>query len=115
MCPKAPAPINGGSPLHPRFRPVNRLSAVLLLLMVACRSVTAAPLILVSLDGYRADYLDRGYSPVLASIAADGVHAAGMRPVFPSITYPNHYTLVTGLYPDQHGVVNNTMRDSVLG
>jgi len=83
--------------------------------MVTCRSVTAAPLILVSLDGYRADYLDRGYSPVLASIAADGVHAAGMRPVFPSITYPNHYTLVTGLYPDQHGVVNNTMRDPVLG
>jgi predicted AlkP superfamily pyrophosphatase or phosphodiesterase len=96
---------------------MNRLSAVLLLLIVTWGSAAATPrpLILISLDGYRADYLDRGYSPVLASIAADGVHAAGMRPVFPSITYPNHYTLVTGLYPDQHGVVNNTMRDPALG
>jgi predicted AlkP superfamily pyrophosphatase or phosphodiesterase len=96
---------------------MNRLSAALLLLIVACGSATATPsqLILVSLDGYRADYLDRGYSPVLAAIAADGAHAAGLRPVFPSITYPNHYTLVTGLYPDQHGVVNNTMHDPALG
>ena len=103
--------------MHPRFSPLHRLSAALLLIMVACGSAKATPTqaILISLDGYRPDYLDRGYSPVLASIAADGVHAAGMRPVFPSITYPNHYTLVTGLYPDQHGVVNNTMRDPALG
>jgi len=88
-----------------------------LLLIAAGGAATAAqpPLILVSIDGYRADYLDRGHSPVLASLAAEGVHAAGMRPVFPSLTYPNHYTLVTGLYPDQHGMVNNTMRDPALG
>jgi predicted AlkP superfamily pyrophosphatase or phosphodiesterase len=73
------------------------------------------PLILVSIDGYRADYLDRGHSPVLAALAADGVRAEGMRPVFPSLTYPNHYTMVTGLYPDEHGIVNNTMHDPVLG
>src|SRR5581483_9812764 len=57
-------------------------------------------LILVSIDGYRADYLDRSYSPVLASLADEGVRAKGLRPVYPSITYPNHYTIVTGLYPD---------------
>jgi predicted AlkP superfamily pyrophosphatase or phosphodiesterase len=73
------------------------------------------PLILISFDGYRADYLDRGHSPILAALAADGVRAKGLRPVFPSITYPNHYTIVTGLYPDQHGIVNNTMHDPVLG
>jgi predicted AlkP superfamily pyrophosphatase or phosphodiesterase len=73
------------------------------------------PLILISIDGYRADYLGRGYSPVLASLAASGVRAEGMRPVYPSVTYPNHYTLVTGLYPEEHGIVNNTMRDPVLG
>jgi predicted AlkP superfamily pyrophosphatase or phosphodiesterase len=78
-------------------------------------AASAGPLILVSLDGYRADYLDRGHSPALAALAAGGVRARGMRPVFPSLTYPNHYTLVTGLYPDQHGVVNNTMHDPVLG
>jgi predicted AlkP superfamily pyrophosphatase or phosphodiesterase len=72
-------------------------------------------LILISIDGYRADYLDRGHSPVLAELAADGVRAKGLRPVFPSLTFPNHYTIVTGLYPDEHGIVNNTMHDPVLG
>jgi len=103
--------------VSPWFSPIERLLAAFLLLMAVCEAATAAQptLILVSIDGYRADYLDRGHSPVLASLAADGMHAAGMRPVFPSLTYPNHYTLVTGLYPDQHGMVNNTMHDPVLG
>jgi predicted AlkP superfamily pyrophosphatase or phosphodiesterase len=93
------------------------LLAVSLLLIVSWEPAAAIQprLILISLDGYRADYLDRGYSPVLAALASEGVHAKGMRPVFPSVTYPNHYTLVTGLYPDQHGVVNNTMHDPILG
>jgi predicted AlkP superfamily pyrophosphatase or phosphodiesterase len=73
------------------------------------------PLILISIDGYRADYIDRNQSPVLSALAADGVHARALRPVFPSITYPNHYTIVTGLYPDRHGIVNNSMHDPVLG
>jgi predicted AlkP superfamily pyrophosphatase or phosphodiesterase len=96
---------------------MERLLAAFLLLIAAGEAATAAPspLILVSIDGYRADYLDRGHSPVLSSLAAQGVHAAGMRPVFPSLTYPNHYTLVTGLYPDQHGMVNNTMHVPALG
>lgn len=76
---------------------------------------TEPPLILVSIDGYRADYLDRGHSPTLAALADEGVRAAGLRPVYPSLTYPNHYTIVTGLYPDQHGIVNNSMHDPVLG
>lgn len=74
-----------------------------------------APLILVSIDGYRIDYLARGQSPTLASLAAGGVQAKWMQPAFPSMTFPNHYTLVTGLYPDQHGIINNTMRDPRLG
>ena len=73
------------------------------------------PLLLVSIDGYRADYFDRGLSPVLAALARDGVHADSMQPSFPSLTFPNHYTLVTGLRPDHHGVVNNTMEDPALG
>lgn len=72
------------------------------------------PLILVSLDGFRADYLDRGQTPVLSALAAGGVRAAGMRPAFPSVTEPNHYTLVTGLYPDHHGIVYNVMEDPRL-
>src|SRR5262249_32628006 len=101
-------------------------SAVTLLLMGLLESAFAAsvqaparreypPLILISIDGSRADYLDKGHSPVLAALAADGVRAKGLRPVYPSLTYPNHYTIVTGLFPDDHGIVNNTMRDPALG
>lgn len=65
------------------------------------------PLLLVSIDGFRADYLDRGKTPHLAALAAAGVRADALRPSFPSLTFPNHYTLVTGLYPDHHGIVHN--------
>lgn len=67
--------------------------------------------ILVSIDGFRADYLARGVTPNLAALAGAGISAA-MRPSFPSITFPNHYTLVTGLRPDRSGVVGNRMEDA---
>jgi hypothetical protein len=66
--------------------------------------------ILVSIDGFRPDYLDRGVTPNLSRLAAEGA-SAPMRPSFPSKTYPNHWTLVTGLYPDHHGIVANKMED----
>jgi predicted AlkP superfamily pyrophosphatase or phosphodiesterase len=71
-------------------------------------------LILVSIDGFRADYLTHGKTPVIAALAAGGV-SASMRPSFPSLTAPNHYTLVTGLRPDHHGIVDNIMDDPALG
>jgi predicted AlkP superfamily pyrophosphatase or phosphodiesterase len=75
----------------------------------------ARPLvILVGIDGFRPDYLDRGVTPTLSGLRAGGAFAA-MRPSFPSVTFPNHYTLVTGLHPDRHGIVNNTMIDAELG
>jgi len=74
-----------------------------------------APLLLISIDAYRYDYIDRGLSPTLEMLAKNGVHAASMQPSFPSLTFPNHYTIVTGLRPDHHGIVNNTMFDSALG
>ena len=79
---------------------------------VATRLSPTSPLILVSIDGFRWDYLDRGLTPNLSALAAGGVRAERMSPAFPSITFPNHYTLVTGLYPDHHGVVNNTFKDA---
>lgn len=66
--------------------------------------------ILVSIDGFRADYLDRGDTPVMKALAEDGARAA-MRPSFPSVTFPNHYTLITGKRPDRNGIVANTMID----
>lgn len=73
------------------------------------------PVLLISIDGYRADYIDRHLSPTLEQLARTGVHAQAMEPSFPSLTFPNHYTLVTGLRPDHHGIVNNNMRDPKLG
>jgi predicted AlkP superfamily pyrophosphatase or phosphodiesterase len=69
-----------------------------------------APLVVVSIDGFRADYLDRGITPNLSHLAASGAKGT-MRPSFPSATFPNHYTLVTGLIPDHHGMVANNMFD----
>jgi predicted AlkP superfamily pyrophosphatase or phosphodiesterase len=74
-----------------------------------------APLLLISIDAFRADYLQRGLTPTLSAMATTGVRAEAMQPSFPSLTFPNHYTLVTGLYPDHHGIVNNSMYDPVLG
>lgn len=82
---------------------------------VAATTSQSAPLLLISIDAYRYDYLERGLSPTLAMLADNGVRAASMQPSFPSLTFPNHYTIVTGLRPDHHGIVNNTMFDSVLG
>ena len=81
----------------------------------AKREAIADPVILISIDGFRADYLDRGLTPTLASLAASGVRADALKPSFPTLTFPNHYTLVTGLYPDHHGIVDNRMKDPATG
>jgi len=104
--------------------PTNRLvlaaAASAALLLVACVSQKSkpppySPLILISIDGYRADYLERGLSPNLAALAHDGVRAQALKPAFPTLTFPNHYTIVTGLYPDHHGIINNRMLDPASG
>lgn len=70
--------------------------------------------ILVSIDGFSPDYLGKGQTPVLDGLVAGGAFGP-MRPSFPSVTFPNHYTLVTGLHPDHHGVVGNRFTDAQLG
>jgi len=64
-------------------------------------------LILISIDGFSSDYMSIYPTPALDRIAASGVRAASMRPVFPSLTFPNHYSIATGLYPSEHGIVHN--------
>lgn len=81
----------------------------------AARPAARTPLLLVSIDGFRADYLDRGYSPTLQALASEGVRGAGLQPSFPTLTFPNHYSLVTGRYPDHHGIVDNAMTVAGLG
>jgi predicted AlkP superfamily pyrophosphatase or phosphodiesterase len=71
--------------------------------------------ILLSLDGYRADYLQRPNAVRLRELAARGTRLERLVPVFPTKTFPNHYTIVTGLYPEQHGIIANTMYDHEIG
>lgn len=69
------------------------------------------PVILVSIDGFRWDYLQLHDAPTLKALAAGGVHATRLSPSYPSKTFPNHYTLVTGLYPQHHGIIANSFWD----
>ncbi|HUR20691.1 MAG TPA: ectonucleotide pyrophosphatase/phosphodiesterase [Vicinamibacterales bacterium] len=71
--------------------------------------------ILVSLDGWRWDYLDRAQVPRLRALARAGVRAEGLIPPFPSKTFPSHYSIVTGLYPEHHGIISNNMLDARIG
>ena len=64
-------------------------------------------LILVSIDGFRWDYQDLYDTPALDQIAAQGVRADAMIPVFPTLTFPNHYSIATGLFPANHGLIGN--------
>lgn len=64
-------------------------------------------LVLISIDGFGRDYLDKYDTPALDRIASSGVRAKSLRPVFPTLTFPNHFSIATGLYPAQHGIVHN--------
>jgi predicted AlkP superfamily pyrophosphatase or phosphodiesterase len=90
----------------------------ILLGLVSCQTPSPppdGPLILVSIDGFRWDYLEKFDPPTLAHLAAEGVRAGRLNPSFPSKTFPNHYTLVTGLRPGRHGIVANSFHDPDLG
>ncbi len=81
----------------------------------AATTTAPATVILVSVDGLRASTIGTGVMPTVDAIANTGVRAAWLTPSYPSQTFPNHYTLVTGLRPDHHGIVHNHMRDPLLG
>ena len=72
---------------------------------------TAPIVILISFDGWRWDYMSRTQVQNLQALASRGVRAEGLIPVFPSSTFPNHFTIVTGLYPENHGIVSNVISD----
>ncbi len=71
--------------------------------------------ILISADGFRADFTEKYEASFLQTISKKGVRAKFMQPSYPSVTFPNHYTIVTGLYPSHHGLVDNTYIDVTTG
>ena len=86
-CAATPPPVHAGNP------PAE-----------AASEARAPVTILISIDGFRPDYLDRGVTPNLNALTGAGI-SASMRPSYPSKTFPNHWTLVTGLRPDRTGIV----------
>ena len=84
--------------------------STLLLLSLNAATPETHYTVIVSLDGFRWDYPDMYKTPNLDRMAADGVKAV-MLPSYPASTFPNHYTLATGLVPDHHGIINNTFWD----
>lgn len=67
--------------------------------------------VLVSFDGFRHDYASRTETPNFDKMAAVGVKAESLKPVFPSKTFPNHYSIATGMYPSRHGILANHFYD----
>lgn len=67
--------------------------------------------VMVSFDAFRHDYIDRFKPAAFLDVASRGVQATALIPSFPSKTFPNHFTLVTGLYPGHHGIVGNAFFD----
>lgn len=70
--------------------------------------------ILISADGFRYDYAKKYEATYLQELAKTGVQADWMIPSFPSLTFPNHYSMVTGLYPSHHGLVANSFYDDKM-
>ncbi len=105
-----------------RFKPLLVIfAAVVGLLGGAAQGAPAAtplgaaaekPLVLlISIDGFKPSYLSKSSAPNLFELANRGMMAQGLISAFPSVTFPNHVTIVTGQTPDHHGIVNNTMTD----
>jgi predicted AlkP superfamily pyrophosphatase or phosphodiesterase len=74
----------------------------------------APPLVLIGIDAFRPDYLERADVPTLRRLAAAGVRADGLVPPFPSKTFPSFTTIATGLVPAHHGIVSNTIDDPAI-
>lgn len=89
--------------------------ALLVILKHSLAQTKEAPyVLLISFDGFRSDYVELFNLPNFKKFIAEGAAADAMLPSFPSKTFPNHYTIVTGMYPGHHGLVDNTFYDPEL-
>lgn len=95
---------------------ISYLASLLCFLLVSCRASVDSRdryVVVLSMDGFRSDYPSRAHTPTLDSLANVGVRST-FRPCYPSVTFPNHYSMATGLHPDHHGLVNNFFYDAEL-
>jgi predicted AlkP superfamily pyrophosphatase or phosphodiesterase len=83
-----------------------------LLLLVFALAAHAAPVLMISIDGLKPEYITQADAhgmkiPYLRTLLTNGTYAEGVVGIWPTITYPSHTTLLTGVWPDQHGITNN--------
>jgi alkaline phosphatase D len=97
---------------------MKKISVLIFFLLFVCgcyaQNSTKPYVVMVSLDGFRWDFVKQFKLPNLTNIAQNGVQAKSMKPSYPTKTFPNHYAIVTGLYPDHHGITNNSFYDPKL-
>ncbi len=86
-----------------------------LVLLVSTAFGQQSPLLVIGIDGFRPDYLIRHSAPRIAAFARTGASAASLVPQFPSTTFPNFYSIATGLTPEQHGIIDMDFHDSATG
>ncbi len=97
---------------------MKRVRMFVLALWLLCTSLAAAEppyVLLISMDGFRYDYIQRVPTPNFDELIENGVSALSLKPTFPSKTFPNHLSIVTGMYPENHGIIRNTFTDPFSG
>lgn len=98
-----------------KYLPITFLFLLSITLTLSAQNNKNETLLLISWDGGRWDYLNRGITPNVQSLIEKGVRAVSLEPAFPSKTFPNHYSIVTGLFPQNHGITWNAFTDMITG
>lgn len=94
----------------------NRLTLLLFFILVSFAHSQSQPyVIIISFDGFRWDYVNRGITPNINSLINEGVKASSFQPVFPTKTFPNHISIITGMYPEHHGIIFNEFKNPFDG
>ncbi|HJL74153.1 MAG TPA: ectonucleotide pyrophosphatase/phosphodiesterase, partial [Candidatus Marinimicrobia bacterium] len=93
---------------------LRKLLVLFLLFVIAVEAKERPYVLLISFDGFRADYLDWYDTPNFDRFAEHGVKADGLKPVFVSKTFPNHYSIATGMFIENHGLIANHFYDTKL-
>lgn len=94
---------------------MKKILFIFLLFIYAVYGQSKPYVVLVSIDAFRWDYINRGITPSLSQIKEEGVSALSLQPSFPSKTFPNHLSIITGMYPESHGIISNNFTNLFTG
>jgi predicted AlkP superfamily pyrophosphatase or phosphodiesterase len=94
---------------------MKKILFIFLLFICSVYGQSKPYVVLVSIDAFRWDYINRGITPSLSQIKEEGVSALSLQPSFPSKTFPNHLSIITGMYPESHGIISNSFINLFTG